>query len=231
MVEARATGITGIYDNLRDEVFQAIAFRERLLRRTAKWPRSWVVVRLSGLNPTAKLPEGVQAKMLERASETDRSHPLFRRVTAPYWVEELSAHCHAMFRFDRDRLEALSAIQEEREVAFVGFYQHFKFGTMVPLIIGVLGFLASQIPKESFEVLGLPQWYGWYRLAVIATLVVLLAYAAQLSQIARRASRRTLGATRIVGLVLRICAINGPPILEIGGATAASTTEQTDETL
>jgi hypothetical protein len=199
-------GITATYDGLESELRQAIELRERLLRRVAWWPRRWTLLPALRMNLTAKLPESVQTKMVDRASDEDRDNPLFGCVTASYWVEEMADHCRNSFELDKQTVGALKSIQEARQTAFLGFYRYFRLGTIVGVIIAVFGFLASQIPKETFEELGWPHAYGWYRLVLFVFLVILLIYAVAFSLMARPVTRRVLQVSSTAGLVLGILA-------------------------
>lgn len=71
---------------------------------------------------------------------------------------------------------------------------------MIGLVLAFVGIFATQIPKDSFEALGLAGAYGWYRLSLVALLAVLL-LVLWLWRHGRRVPRKSQ-ATTLTGAVL-----------------------------
>jgi hypothetical protein len=198
-------GLTALYDSLQEKVLEAIDLREQVLRHSDWWPRRRLVITFWRLNPTAKVPEALRSKMLQRAAGHHAQDPLVDKVTAVYWVEELANHLRTTFSLGESQVRALKTVHEARQSALVGVTGMFRLRTLVGVVIAAIGFVAAQVPSETFKELGWPHAYGWYRLGLFVLLVVLVLYAMALSLPTRRPFQRLLYGSTITGLVLSIC--------------------------
>ena len=80
------------------------------------------------------------------------------------------------FSIDADRAIALSRLHAEREIELRSYERVFRLKSWRTIVVAIGAFLASQLPKESFEVLHLGDAYGWYRLFLFGGLVFLFVY-------------------------------------------------------
>jgi hypothetical protein len=199
---------TAQYDVLSDLVEAALELRQRLNRRTVSFLYRWSFPKLP-VNPTGPTERHRQQLLVSAATESERRSPLFSCVTATYWIEELAAYLYEELELDADRLEALRRVHELRERALVGRPFWYSFTAVVGVLIAIVGFIAAQVPKESFAVIG---WsddaYGVYRLWLLGIFLSLVIYAAILAR--RVAGRSFVGRGQVVsatGLVLKYFAI------------------------
>ena len=87
--------------------------------------------------------------------------------------------------------------------------------------------LATQVPKDTFEVLGWSGAYGWYRLTLFGVLIALLLYVAAIALFVQIVTTRGTGEHRAylpravreaIRLVLLHCEFSGAPTVEDNGA-------------
>jgi hypothetical protein len=107
----------------------------------------------------------------ERATPEDRANPLFGVVIAPYFIEALARHVTTQFDLTPEQSKDLASLHDERDKQEQVISTTLRFKSVRAAAVAVAAVLATQIPKESFEVLGLSTHaYGVYRLALFGLL-------------------------------------------------------------
>jgi hypothetical protein len=177
---AQVDAITKTYADLAKVCLAAFELRDALLGRISpgrltevqslpEWTREdW------GKHVTDPASPELCAEMDKIAKEDEKKEWYFSSVIATYWLEALATNCCARFHLDANRTTGLSKIQlaRQRELEPVGRQRR-----IASVIIAAAGFIAAQVPVETFEALGFSNdAYGFYRLGVIATVVLLLAW-------------------------------------------------------
>jgi hypothetical protein len=194
--------LTEKFNTVTRHLGETADLRIALLRRGFKLENRWAGVMSQRLDPFWRPADEILEKMGRKAKEAERNSSHFEAAMSPYLVERLAMECEDKFGITRGEARALHAIHEQRIPAVRSLYARVSLKGLAGLIIGVFGFAAAQVPKESFEEFGLLHTYGWYRLALVAVMVLSLAYAATLSLLAGPTARKSLFRLRVIEVVL-----------------------------
>jgi hypothetical protein len=113
-----------------------------------------------------------------RLRDDERDLPAARIATAPFFVEALARHLRQSLAIDRARATALLAMHAEMEKYRGSWGVKLKgLDRFRTLAVAVAAVLASQVPIQSFEAIGLgSHTYGAYRIIVFAVLLLVLFY-------------------------------------------------------
>ena len=149
------------------------------------------------------------AEMSKVATEDEKNHRFFSFVTSTYWLEALAANCCARFDLDTNRTAGLSEIQLARQRELEPVRRQWRIASG---IIAAAGFIATQVPQETFAAFGFSNdAYGYYRFWVVVAVVLLLAadYLPRAVPLAddNRELRRRRTANAATGALLTYCAI------------------------
>jgi hypothetical protein len=135
-------------------------------------PPEWWSVKDWRNHMTDPASDELRAEMGRVATEDEKEHRFFLFVTATYWLEALAANCCARFDLDANRTAGLLQIQQARQRELEPVRRQWRIAAA---IIAAAGFIASQVPKETFTALGFDSdAYGLYRLVLIGVVVTLL---------------------------------------------------------
>jgi hypothetical protein len=219
------------YDAIEREVREAVAFEKGLQRRHLTHsvspiirplarptfafidrfpPRAWLYLR----EKSEELREG----LARDASDEDRANRFFDSATASYFIDALAARFRTQFRLTPAQAEGLQKLQAEREQEAATLLSIGSFRAVRGFAVAVVAILAAQLPKETFESLGIVGAYGWYRLGLLLALALILSISWAMSRMYERVEEEGLGmpprrerrrVAYVMGLVLLVGATEG----------------------
>lgn len=171
-----ARTLSETYDAVIAEVRRVDDLRRSLLRR-GRWAQKLAgllyVNLLPGLGRRMNLPE-----LSSRATREEWRDPLLDVIAAPYFFDALATHLREKFDLTPKEAGALLAIHGEWETQAQQRHALIGGRGIRAAALAVAAFFATELPKDSFESLGLTgNAYGIYRFVIFVALIYVIAYA------------------------------------------------------